>query len=107
VPTFIFTFEDVVGATMPDFAAFCATCAETSASATAPADIPAPVSLTKSRRFMKASIAGDVSGCVECGRDRRFYMVERKPALGRGHGRVRSPRAGGRDPQSVTTLRSK
>jgi hypothetical protein len=52
VPTFIFTFGDVVGATMPDFAGVCATCAETTASARAPADMPAPASRTNSRRFM-------------------------------------------------------
>src|SRR6188474_127652 len=52
VPTFIFTFGDVVGATMPDLAGVCATCAETTASASAPTDIPPPASLTNSRRFM-------------------------------------------------------
>ena len=35
VPTFIFTFGDVVGATMPDFAGACACCADTTASARA------------------------------------------------------------------------
>src|SRR6185503_10640099 len=52
VPTFIFTFGDVVGATMPDFAGVCATCADTTASARAPADMPPPASRTNSRRFM-------------------------------------------------------
>src|SRR5262245_1325068 len=55
VPTFILTFGDVVGATIPDLAGACATCAETTASARAPTDTPALVILTKSRRFMKAS----------------------------------------------------
>src|ERR1041385_7968377 len=40
VPTFIRTFGEVVAATMPDFAGDCATCAETIASARAPADRP-------------------------------------------------------------------
>ena len=52
VPTFILTFGDVVGATTPDVAGLCATCADTIASARAPADMPAPASLTNSRRFM-------------------------------------------------------
>src|SRR5258706_6804158 len=52
VPTFIFTFGDVVGATMPDFAGACACCADTTASASAATGMPAPASLTNSRRFM-------------------------------------------------------
>src|SRR6266540_6605433 len=55
VPTFIFTFGDVVGATMPDVAGACACCADTTASASAATGIPAPASLTNSRRFMDAS----------------------------------------------------
>src|SRR5438132_142984 len=53
VPTFIFTFGDIVGATMPDFAGACACCADTTASASAATGIPAPASLTNSRRFME------------------------------------------------------
>src|SRR6266850_3861172 len=52
VPTFILTFGDVVGATMPDFAGPCACCADTTASASAATGMPAPASLTNSRRFM-------------------------------------------------------
>src|SRR6266498_4561428 len=52
VPTFILTFGDVVGATMPDFAGACACCADTTASASAATGMPAPASLTNSRRFM-------------------------------------------------------
>src|SRR6266850_3436162 len=52
VPTFIFTLGDVVGATMPDFAGACACCADTTASASAATGMPAPASLTNSRRFM-------------------------------------------------------
>src|SRR5437899_10398797 len=55
VPTFIFTFGEVVGATMPDFAGACACCADTTASASAATGMPAPASLTHSRRFMRTS----------------------------------------------------
>src|SRR5439155_24433038 len=52
VPTFILTFGDVVGATIPDFAAAFDCCADTTASASAATGMPAPASLTNSRRFM-------------------------------------------------------
>src|SRR5687768_3190637 len=71
VPTFIFTFGDLVGATMPDLAGFCATCADTTASASAGADNPAPASLTNSRRFMEPPPYGypyHVSPGVRCAR---------------------------------------
>src|SRR3954449_7457665 len=52
VPTFILIDGDVVGATIPDAAGACATCADTIASASAPAGTPAAASRTNSRRFM-------------------------------------------------------
>src|SRR5437773_8237239 len=55
VPTFSLTFGDVVEATMPDFAGACACCADTAASASAATGMPAPASLTNSRRFLDAS----------------------------------------------------
>src|SRR5262249_49856580 len=57
VPTFILTFGDVVGATMPGVAGARATCADTIASARAPADRPAPASWTNARRFMKRPLS--------------------------------------------------
>ena len=52
VPTFIFAFGDVVGATMPELAGDRACCADTTASARAAAGAPAPARRTNSRRFM-------------------------------------------------------